>query len=59
SRPEEPPRLPESAPSLATAPGAAPQVVADARVAAAPDPAAPRVPEAQGPRTASAVPEVQ
>lgn len=57
SRPEEPARLPESAPSLATAPGAAPQVVADARDAA-PGPAAPRAAEAQGPRTASA-PEVQ
>jgi len=61
SRPEEPPRLPESAPSLAAAPGAAPQVVADARVAAAPEPAAPRAAaaDALGPRTASATPEVQ
>jgi hypothetical protein len=60
SRPEEPPRIPESAPSLAAAPGAAPQVVADAR-AAAPEPAAPRTAaaDALGPRTASAAPEVQ
>ncbi len=58
SRPEEP-RLPESAPSLAAASGAAPQVVADARAAAAPEPAAPRAADAQGPRTASATPEVQ
>ncbi len=52
------PRVPQSAPALTAAPAAPPQVT-DGRAAARPDSAATGSGDAQGPRTAAAVPEAQ